>query len=66
LKVVNASTGVGVTVYAFATSKPTWAPDGQRIAFLKSSGGVYVVVVAGVAVTPIPGTSTAGDVQWQP
>jgi len=61
-----ATTEVGVTVYAFATSKLTWAPDGQRIAFLKSSGGVFVVGAAGGAVTPIPGTSTADDVQWQP
>jgi hypothetical protein len=66
LRVVNATSGTGTTVYAFATSKPTWSPDGQRIAFLKSAGGVFVVVVAGGAVTPVPGTSTADDVHWQP
>ncbi len=66
LRVVNVSTGVGATVYPFATLKPTWSPDGQRIAFVKSSGGIFVVGAGGGTVTPVPGASTAGDVQWQP
>jgi Tol biopolymer transport system component len=67
LRVVNATSGVGVVLYNFATSNPTWSPDGTKIAFLKKSGGgIYVIPSGGGAVTAIPGTTKADWLQWQP
>jgi len=67
LSVVSSTSGVGLVVYPFATSSPTFSPDSKRVAFRKTSGGgIYVVPSLGGTVTPIPGTSRASEVQWQP
>lgn len=67
LRLVNATTGNGAVVFAFATKSPTWSPDGSKLAFIQSSGGgVFVVAANGGPVTAIPGTVHATQVSWQP
>ncbi len=66
LTMQSATTGVGMIIYAGTGSKPTWSPDGSKIAFIKSTGGIFVVGSTGGAVTAIPGTSKASEVHWQP
>jgi hypothetical protein len=67
LRKVNATTGLGAVVFAFATKSPTWSPDGSKLAFIKSSGGgVFVVPANGGPVMTIPGTIRATQVSWQP
>jgi hypothetical protein len=67
LRKVNATTGTGAVVFAFATKSPTWSPDGSKLAFIKSSGGgVFVVSANGGPVTTIQGTLKATQVSWQP
>jgi Tol biopolymer transport system component len=67
LRKVNATTGLGAVVFAFATKSPTWSPDGSKLAFIKSSGGgVFVVSANGGPVMTIPGTVRAKQVSWQP
>jgi Tol biopolymer transport system component len=67
LRLVNATTGNGTVVFAFATKSPSWSPGGSKLAFIKSSGGgVFVVAANGGPVTTIPGTTKATHVYWQP
>lgn len=67
LAVVNVTTAATQNVFAFATSKPSWSPDGKQIVFKKTSGGgLYVATVATSSIATLPGTSLAFDVSWQP
>ncbi len=66
LAVVNAGSGVVTVVCSYNGSKPSWSPDGSRIAFIRSTGGIYVVGASGGTVKAMPGTSKATYVQWQP
>jgi hypothetical protein len=71
LRVVQLSPVTTTTVYSGTTYKMTWSPNGQQIAFLKSSGGtlggsIYIVAATGGPVTAVPGTSNVIDVKWQP
>jgi hypothetical protein len=59
------------TVYAGATRKATWSPDGAQLAFLKAGnpwmgGKVYVVAATGGTAVAVPGPSNVNEVYWQP
>ena len=66
LAVVNASSGVVTVVCSYNGSKPSWSPDGSKIAFIRSTGGIFVVGASGGTVKAMPGTSKATYVEWQP
>ena len=66
MTVRSSNTGVGQIVYSGSGSSLTWSPDGKKIAFRKSTGGLFVIPADGATITAMPGTSHAGMVDWQP
>jgi len=46
---------------------PVWSPDGERLAFQKSNGGVFIAQLDGKAMVQVPGTDASTQlVDWMP